>query len=474
VSNSILKIIKNKRMKRTLNVCQFLLLFVFVSSVLTAQEAGWRSLFDGKTLEGWERLNGEAEYRVEDDMIIGVSRMNTPNTFLATKELYADFILEVDVKVDPLLNSGIQFRSNSTPNYRNGRVHGYQAEIDPSGRSYSGGIYDEARRGWLYPLSLNPMGQEAFKNGEWNTYHIEAIGNELRIWVNGVNTANVVDNETAQGFIALQVHSIGDEYMAGREVRWRNIRLRTDELEAARWPMHPSVPEQNLIPNTLSQQEQEQGWRLLWDGTTTEGWRSGNSPEFPNKGWVIEEGELTVLESSGQESAAFGDIITEKQFSDFEMKLEFKITEGANSGIKYFVDPDLNQEGGSEIGLEYQILDDEEHPDAEMGVAGNRTVASLYDLIPASNLSVPGRGKPFNGVGNWNEARIVSRGNHVEHWLNGFKVLEYERKTPMFRALVDYSKYKDWPGFGEWTQGHILLQDHGNRVSFRSIKIREF
>lgn len=461
-------------MKRILNVFSFLFLLVSVTAVLNAQDGGWRSLFNGENLDGWKRLNGEAEYRVEDGQIIGVSRMNTPNTFLATEELYSDFILEVDVKVDPLLNSGIQFRSNSMPEYRNGRVHGYQAEIDPSDRSYSGGIYDEARRGWLYPLSLNPMGQKAFKNGQWNTYRIEAVGNELRVWVNGVNTANLVDDETAEGFIALQVHSIGDEYMAGREVRWRNIRIRTGDLEEARRPMHPSVPEQNLIPNTLTRQEREHGWRLLWDGKTSEGWRSGDSPEFPDEGWVIEDGVLTIEESGGRESAAYGDIITEKQFSDFELKLEFRITEGANSGIKYFVDPDLNQEGGSEIGLEYQILDDEEHPDAQLGVAGNRTVASLYDLIPASNLSVPGRGKPFNGVGNWNEARIVSRGNHVEHWLNGFKVLEYERKTPMFRSLVQYSKYKDWPGFGEWTKGHILLQDHGNRVSFRSIKIREF
>ena len=187
----------------------------------------------------------------------------------------------------------------------------------------------------------------------------------------------------------------------------------------------------------------------------------------------MKDGVLTVLESGGGESEAGGDIVTVDQFSSFELSLEFNITEGANSGIKYFVDPSLNKGSGSAIGLEYQILDDKKHPDAKMGVNGNRTVASLYDLIPAANLSVPSRPKPFNGVGKWNRARIVVDGNHIEHWLNGFKVVEYERNTQMYRALVAYSKYKKWDNFGGSPQGHILLQDHGNTVHFRSVKIRE-
>jgi hypothetical protein len=151
------------------------------------------------------------------------------------------------------------------------------------------------------------------------------------------------------------------------------------------------------------------------------------------------------------------------------------ITEGANSGIKYFVDTGLNQAQGSAIGLEYQILDDGKHPDAKAGVGGNRTLASLYDLIPAANLSEPDRKeKRFSGVGQWNRARIVVQGSHVEHWLNNIKVVEYERGTQMFRALVAKSKYNVWPNFGELPKGHILLQDHGDRVSFRSIKIREW
>jgi hypothetical protein len=446
----------------------------YMTAFPQAGEAGWEALFNGQDLKGWKKLNGEAGFVVENGEIVGISRLNTPNTFLAAGKTYGDFILEYEFWVDPLLNSGVQFRSLSRADYQNGRVHGYQAEIDPSERAYTGGIYDEARRGWLYPLSLNPMGRKAFRQGAWNHMRIQAIGPNIGIWVNSVNTANIIDDMTLEGLIALQVHSINHSSMEGRQVRWRDIRIRTQDLAAAAWSPHPAVPEENFIPNTLSEHEKRAGWRLLWDGKSSAGWRAAKAPGFPQQGWMINDGVLTIQASGGGEAEEYGDIITADQFSNFELKLEFKISEGANSGIKYFVDPELNKGRGSAIGLEYQILDDNRHPDAKMGVAGNRTMASLYDLIPAINLSVPGRGKEARGPGQWNQARIVTRGAKVEHWLNGNKVVEYERFTPMFRALVAYSKYREWPNFGEWTQGHILLQDHGDEVSFRSIKIREF
>ncbi len=451
----------------------FMLCLFLTAGLQANNDDGWVSLFNGKDLSGWKKLNGKAEYHIEGDAIVGVSQLNTPNTFLTTEKYYTDFILEVEVKVHPLLNSGIQIRSNSMKEYRDGRVHGYQVEIDPSKRAYSGGIYDEARRGWLYPLADNPRGREAFKGGQWNKYHIEAVGNELRVWVNGVNTANLVDDMTAKGFICLQVHSIGNKEQAGTEVRWRNIRIKTDNLEADRWDMDPSTKEINLVANTLTDYEKRKGWRLLWDGKSSDGWIGAKLDHFPKKGWTMKDGVLTVESSGGAESRNGGDIITEKQYSDFELKVEFKITEGANSGIKYFVDPELNKKEGSAIGPEFQILDDKKHPDAKKGVSGNRTVGSLYDLITAKNLSVPSRGKPFNGIGKWNRAHIIAKDGHVEHWLNGYKVVEYERGTQMWKALVAYSKYQKWPSFGEKPQGHILLQDHGDEVHFRSIKIRE-
>lgn len=450
------------------------IVFGFMVLQLSAQTEGWINLFNGRDLNGWEVKYGQAPYTVINNTIVGKTITNSPNSFLCTQTDYTDFILELEVYVDAALNSGIQIRSEQD-HKQNGRVFGYQVEIDPSARAYSGGIYDEGRRDWLCTLADHEVGRRAFINGAWNKYRIEAIGPEIRVWVNGINTANLVDDLTKSGLIALQVHGIGqDKDKAGLEVKWRNIRIKTQDLEAERWPMRKDVRETVLVANLLTEEEKRKGWRLLWDGKTNVGWRSAKGPEFPVRGWSIQNGELKVLKSGGGESSFGGDIITEETFSEFELALEFKLTPGANSGIKYFVDPELNKGVGSAIGLEYQLLDDKVHPDAQAGVSGNRTLASLYDLIPATNLSVPTRGPLFRGIGQWNQARIVVKGPHVEHWLNGYKVVEYERGTPMFRALVAYSKYKIWPKFGEAQAGHILLQDHGDEVSFRSIKIREF
>ncbi len=436
---------------------------------------GWISLFNGKNLKGWKQLNGKATYKVENGAIIGISKMNTPNSFLCTEKEYGDFILEFDVLLDPSLNSGVQFRSNSFKDYRNGRVHGYQFELDPSTRAFSGGIFDEGRRGWMYPLSLNNKGRNAFNNGKWNSCRIEAIGSSIKTWINGVQCANLVDDLTSSGFIGLQVHFIqSDKSRAGKEIRWKNLKIKTTNLEEARWSSDPEAKQMSYLINTLSQHEVNNGWRLLWDGKTSNGWRGAKLDHFPKSGWEIKDGNLTVMATDGGESTGPGDIITEKLFSSFELELEFKITEGANSGIKYFVDAELNKGPGSAIGCEFQILDDKNHPDAKAGVNGNRTIGSLYDLITAENLSIAGRSKQFKGIGNWNKARIVAKGSLVEHWLNNEKVIEYDRSSQMFRALVAYSKYKKWPEFGQWPSGHILLQDHGDTVHYRSIKIREF
>ena len=188
----------------------------------------------------------------------------------------------------------------------------------------------------------------------------------------------------------------------------------------------------------------------------------------------MEDGVLSVDETDGRESTGPGDIVTLDSFNNFELQFEFLISEGANSGVKYFVDPDLNTGPGSAIGCEFQILDDAVHPDAKLGVNGNRTLASLYDLITEENLQTEGRAKQFKGIGQWNQGRVVSDNGHVEHWLNNEKVVEFDRSSQTFRALVAYSKYKTWDGFCQWPDGHILLQDHGNAVSYRSIKVREW
>ena len=442
------------------------------------EESGkWIDLFNGSNLDGWQQLNGNAKYHVEDDMIVGTSVSNTPNSFLATNEVYGDFILEFDVLCDVPLNSGVQIRSESKPSYRNGRVHGYQVEIEGNGidRLWSGGIYDEGRRGWLYPLTVNQTARSAFLQGRWNRYRIECHGPHIRTWINGVQCANLVDDMTLEGFIALQVHSISNESLSGKKIRWKRIRILTEDVEDNLTPQSSHAREISFLDNVLTEEEKRTGWRLLWDGKSSNNWRGANSDAFPGQGWEMNDGVLTVLESGGGESQNGGDIVTEQQFSNFELQVDFKITEGANSGIKYFVDPDLNKSGGSAIGLEFQILDDVNHPDAKAGVNGNRTIGSLYDLIRADNFSEgPGGTKRFKGIDHWNRARIKVKDGHVEHWLNGIKVVEFNRFNQTFAALVEKSKYVVWPNFGRLESGHILLQDHGNTVHFKNIKIREF
>jgi hypothetical protein len=435
-----------------------------------AQSSSWRELFNGRDLAGWEEHSGTAGFAVEDDAIVGTTVVGSGNTFLCTEREFGDFELELEFLVDPALNSGVQVRSEVFPDARRilvagkeialeeDRVHGYQVEIDMDparGRWWAGGLYDEARRGWMCPhgdekgaagAAFTEQGKRIGRPGEWNTLRVVALGPELRTWLNGEARARIVDRLTPRGVIGLQVHGIGDDASkAGLHVRFRKIRLR------------------------------EFGeWRALFDGADAGAWRSATGDSFPARGWTIAGGVLSVEGGGGGEAAGGGDLLTRERFADFELALDFRLTPGANSGIKYFVQPDLRPiDGsgqpaatGSAIGCEFQLLDDERHPDARLGRDGNRTLASLYDLIRAAP------DKPIRTIGEWSNARIVARGTHVEHWLNDVKVVEYERGSDAFRALVAGSKYRNIAGFGEWPDGHVLLQDHGDPVSFRDIRIR--
>lgn len=219
-------------------------------------------------------------------------------------------------------------------------------------------------------------------------------------------------------------------------------------------------------PNTLTKAEKAQGWKLLWDGKTGQGWHTAGGASIPNANWTIADGVLLDHADGGHGEGHSGDLISNGDYTDFELSVDFKLAPGSNSGIKYFVQ-DKDTGGDPTIGLEYQLLDDVRHPDAKLGKNGDRTEGSLYDLIPAA------KDKPYREPGEWNTAKIVVRGAHTEHWLNGVKVVEFERFTPEFRQLVKESKYKSLPGFGEFHHGHIQLQDHGDVASFRNIKIRE-
>ncbi len=430
------------------------------TAIAGADEPRWQPLIKGEGLNGWVQRGGEARYENRDGVIVGIYTCNTPNSFLCTEEEFGDFILEYEMKLPEGMNSGVQIRSQSLLEYRSGRVHGYQVEGDSSERAWSGGIYDEGRRGWLYPLAENPAGRKAFKVGQWNRFRVEAIGPHIRTFINDVPCADLLDDMTAKGFIGLQVHGIGgNKQHEGLEVCWRNLRICTQNPEKYVRPMNHTIAQVNRLANRLSEREEHEGWQLLWDGKTMNGWHALGDGSPPEKNWKIENGELIV---TGGGPA----LVTDKRFRNFELKLYFKLSKGANSGIKYFIDP--ARTNNYPVGCEYQLLDDRHHADAKLGKDGNRRLGALYDLIPAEHPFT----KRIDWDG-WNQAVIRVEGDHVEHWLNNMCVVSYDRRNDEWHKLIAASKYRGYEGFGDFPDGHILLQDHGDVVHFRSIKIRE-
>jgi hypothetical protein len=420
-------------MKFSLYLCTAILCVV-ISTQCTTQERltenNWQMLFNGEDLSGWEMLNGQHEVYVEDGVIVGTTVPGEPNGFLCTTEHYDDFILELEVNADLLLdNSGIQFRSNSNEDYRNYRVHGYQAQTEnrpPHVSQWNGAIYDEARRGWLYIVEDDPVRQKAYVHNQWNRFRIEAIGTANRVWVNGIAIAHLVDDETLSGFICLQFHGGGLAEERGRQsIYMRDVRIQTDNLRPT---PYDEIPVVNLIPNTISGQEAHQGFELLFDGETISNWRGITRPGLPESNLDIEDGALRVFSSEGAWS---GDgkaiMMTEAQYGPFELKFDFRLhDEDAVVGVEYFFDGDVEKE--------------------------REAVYGQLALYNARRLADRNRSLWRD----WNRAVIkASPDGRVEYWLNDYKILEYHRDS-------------DAPA-----RGHILLDSYGDSISYRSIKIRE-
>ena len=209
--------------------------------------------------------------------------------------------------------------------------------------------------------------------------------------------------------------------------------------------------------NRLTKKEKKNGWVLLFDGQTSNGWTKTNGQPVAGKGWKISDGAVTIVE--GEKG---GDIVTVDEYADFELSVDFLLTKTANSGIKYFY---TNYPTGGALGMEFQVMDDVGASDNKLA---NHLCGSLYDIFPADTIK-----KKVSALGEWNTARIVCKGKHVEHWLNGIKILEFERDSEAYLSAVTKSKYKTVPLFGTVAKGKIVLQEHGHEVAFRNIKIRK-
>mgnify|MGYP000636180561 CR=1 FL=1 len=378
-----------------------------------AEEDGWTKLFNGKNLKGWKKLGGEAEFTVEDGAIVGRSVPNTENTFLCTKKLYSDFVLTFQVKlVDNALNSGVQFRSNSFPSYKGGRVHGYQMEIEanPSADTgykplgEAGYIYDEARRGWL--SQERDEHRNAFKNNEWNDVKIRCEGSHIQTWINGQQVTDLEDDMTRTGFIGLQVHGVGDREKP-LEVRWRDLKLK--RLDADQWTS-------------------------MFDGESLDGWY--NPYEW---GQVSVENEEIHLKAEDKFFLA-----SEKTYGDFVFEAEVKLPDRhSNSGLQFRSHAEKNNVYG------YQ---------AEVDPSDRKWAGGLYDEGRRGWLN-PLKGKPsaqqaFN-PDEWNSYRIECRGDHIEIYVNGVRTTNY-------RDPLD-------------VKGHFALQHHGEAgklYRFRNIRVK--
>lgn len=349
-----------------------ILVIALVAAWAPAQDAAWKPLFDGRSLDGWVQRGGKAVYRVEEGCIVGETRPRTPNSFLCTSRDHADFELEFEVLVDSRLNSGVQIRSRSIPSYRKGRVHGYQVEIDPSPRAWSAGIYDEARRGWLNDLAKNESARKAFKKDEWNHYRVLAVGDSLRTWINGVPAADLRDAMTLSGFIGLQVHSTRSEKPL--QVKWRKLRIRDLGAHA---------------------------WRPLLDASGLDGWRARNGGT-----WRM-DGEALV----GRRDAvkAHGLLMTEQVYDDFTIRFDFKTVKG-NSGFYFRVDEVAGGVGCHGFQAELE-------PDFSTG--------GLYETGGRGWVVKPPEGiKKWYKPGEWATMTVSAHGERVVVTVNGRKTAD--------------------------------------------------
>ncbi len=412
---------------------KFLVLIVVFSKLMCNDSSSNVVKLLEDDLSQFEQKGGEAKYALEDGVLTGTAVWKTPNTFLCTKEKYKDFILDYSIKVDPRLNSGVQIRSQTfIDKNKYEMLRGYQVEIDPSDRAWSGGIYEERGRGWIGSLTNNPKGREAFKNGEWNHYHVEAIGNSVKVWVNGVNTVNLLDAESEAGIIGLQVHEIYDEEHIGATIQWKDIILITNQFAAHLKKDEALAPEINLLANELSDKEKADGW-LLFDRDNI----PMQQPGMELRPWNISQDQFCSFEDTNDR------LRLKVVDGDFEVKFEYKINKSGMAQLNY-----------GYVGDPYSfMLTDDANVDEE--VPGHMKAGSIANFMEAFNLSNPERPKPMRLFNQWSQAHIIVSGDNIKHWLNNSLVVD-----------VNVANFQD-----ENKQRLLEFQSSGSSVCVRSIKV---
>jgi Domain of Unknown Function (DUF1080) len=400
-----------------------------LSLTSTTQAQRFKKLFNGKDLTGWTN-NGTEKWYVDNGELVCESGPDKKYGYLSTNKSYKNFVLKLNFKLEANGNSGVFVRSS----IEGVKISGWQVEVAPPDH-HTGGIYESYGRGWL--IKPNPLHEKYLNATDWNKMEIRCVGDQITSWLNGHKMVDLTDEKIGKGngFIALQIHDGG-----GIKVRWKNIRVKELPDEA---------PKSTAATKAVS----------LFDGKTFKGWHNFNQTGEV-KSWVIEDGALVCLGNAGIGHS--GDLVTDTDYENFELSWSWKITKGGNSGVMYHIIEDKKYKAPYETAPEYQLIDD-------VGYPGKLEEWQKSGADYAMNL--PNEKKKLKPVGEWNTSKIIYNKGAVEHWLNGEKIIAFQRDAN-WETQKKTGKWKTYPDYAAKTKGRIGLQDHGNKAYFKDIVIK--